>query len=194
MYFVLTGAFHRLGNLDIVVILESCLEDAKDGAFIRRLTSTSKCWPTGHVDFKWMLRGTMAAPGTIPKSSASPAMQRQSSVKQLLSPVRWNQLAQSPEKRRTVSSQEMPPPGPASPTTPSGIQRWKTMKQRSPPSVGGICATETPPREEPRRNSLKERASSLFQPKRQARSSTSSVSTSSSWYSRGSISSNTEAS
>lgn len=179
-----------------MVILETCLEDANGGAFIRKLTSSSKCWPTGHVDFRWMLRGTLAQGAPALKSSISPAVQRQRSVKKLLSPVKRLQLAQSPETMRTHTIQQTPPPAgtparvPASQTTPSRIKRWKSLSKRSPP-VGGIFSSETSPSQEQRRNSLKERASSLFQSKRHSQGSTSSASTSSSWYSR---SSNTETS
>lgn len=197
MNLALTNGSRRLGNLDLVVILETCLEDANGDVFIRKLTSTSKCWPTGHVDFRWMLRGTLARGAPALKSSVSSAVQRRGSVKQLLSPVKRPQLAQSQVTDRADTIQQTPPPTgtpgrvtTASETKPSRIQRWKSLSKRS-PSLGGICASETSPSQEQRRNSLKERASSLFQPKQQSRGSTSSVSTSSSWYSRGS---NTETS
>lgn len=191
---MLTYAFRRLGNLDLVVILESCIEDANGSAFTRNLTSTAKCWPTGHVDFRWLLRGTWAEEGPALKSSISSAVQRQKSVKQLLSPIKRHQLAQPPETGRTSTVQQTPPPvgtstGVTAPqTTPSRIKRWKSLKQRS-PSVGGICASETSPSQEQRRHSLKERASSILQLKRQSHSSSSSAARSSSRYSR---SSNTE--
>lgn len=189
MNLVLTNGSRRLGNLDLVVILETCLEDANGDVFIRKLTSTSKCWPTGHVDFRWMLRGTLAQVAPALKSSVSPAVQRRGSVKQFPSPVKRPQLAQSQEMGRADTIQQTPPPA-ATPsritttshTTPSRIQRWKSLSKRSPP-LGGICASETSPSQEQRRDSLRERASSLFQPKRQSHGSTSSVSTSSSWYS-----------
>lgn len=190
MTLILTITFRRLGNLDLTVILESCLEDANGDPFMRTLTSTSKCWPTGHVDFKWMLRGTWAEEGpALRSSSISSAAPRRKSVKQLLSPLKRLSLDKSPEKGRTGTVQETPTTPTekvhASEPTSSRIQRWKSLKRWSPP-LGGICASETSPLHEQRRHSLKERASSLFQSKRQSHASASSVSTSSSWYSRAS--------
>lgn len=187
---MLTNGFCRLGNLDLAVILESCLEDANGDPFMRTLTSTSKCWPTGHVDFKWMLRGTWAEEGpALRSSSISSAAPRRKSVKQLLSPLKRLSLDKSPEKGQTNTVQQTPTTptekAHASETTSSRIQRWKSLKRWSPP-LGGICASETSPLQEQRRHSLRERASSLFQSKRQSHASASSVSTSSSWYSRAS--------
>lgn len=175
----------RLGNLDLSVILESCLEDANGDVFIRNLTSTSKCWATDYVDFRWLLRGTLAGEGPALKTKTS-AAQRRKSVKQLLSPTKLLQLAQSPETRRTSAARKTPPPAdrvPDSPTTPSRLKRWKSSKQRSPP-IGGICASQTAASPGDRRHSFKERASSLLQMRRQSNVSTCSASTSSSCYSQ----------
>lgn len=179
---MLTNCFCRLGNLDLEVILQSCVEAASDGTFIRKVTSTSKCWPTGHVEFKWLLRGTLAEGAPAAVKGSSPSVQRRKSVKQFFSPIKRLSLRQSLELGRTISEQQLS--SPASPTTPSQLERWKYSRRRS--SVAdGVCASPTAkPHEERRSSAWKERTSSLFQSKRQSHNSTWSQSTSSSWYSR----------
>ncbi|ROW12255.1 hypothetical protein VMCG_00163 [Cytospora schulzeri] len=54
------GQTITLGNLDLAIILETCLEDTGDGPFVRKLSSTATCWPRGFARFRWMLRGTMS--------------------------------------------------------------------------------------------------------------------------------------
>lgn len=179
---MLTNCLCRLGNLDLVVILQSCIEAANGGAFIRKVTSTSKCWPTGHVEFRWLLRGTLAEGRPAAAKGSSPSVRRRKSVKQFFSPIKRLSLGHSLELGKTISEQQLPPP--ASPTTPSRLERWKSSRRRS--SVAdGICASPTTkPHEERRSSAWKERTSSLFQSKRQSHNSTWSQSTSSSWYSR----------
>lgn len=146
--------------------MQSCLEDANGDAFIRKLTSTAKCWPTGHVRFRWLLRGTSAEEGPAMDSNTSTSdVQRRKSVMQLLNPIERLHRAQSHKRESLV--QQMPPPSavPASQSAPSQIKRWTSLRQRSPPP-GGICASQTASSPTQRRESLKERACSLLQFKR----------------------------
>ncbi|KUI65305.1 hypothetical protein VM1G_11284 [Cytospora mali] len=71
-----------LGNLDITIILETCLEDAGDRPIVRNLSSTATCWPGEFARFKWMLRGTIAESPACPSQTQMPAPQRTGSLKQ----------------------------------------------------------------------------------------------------------------
>ncbi|POS81527.1 hypothetical protein DHEL01_v200044 [Diaporthe helianthi] len=190
-----------LGNLDLEVILLSCLEDANGGAFVRKLSSTSKCWPTGHVDFRWLLQGTLAEGGPEPDlkegGSSTPFVPPSKSAKRLFSPIQQLKLAtQSLEKKRTLPIEQLQ--SPMSPTSPpSLLQRWDSTRRQSLDPSGGICASPTKQSHETRRSSTwKERTTSLFQSKRNSHHSTSSKSsashstTSSSGQSKGTVTGN----
>ncbi|KAG8165773.1 hypothetical protein KVR01_004325 [Diaporthe batatas] len=170
-----------LGNLDLAVILLSCLEHANGDAFVRKVSSTSKCWPTGHVDFRWLLRGTLAEDGPGPdlKGDSPPFAQPPKPANRLFSPIKQLKLAtQSLEKKRTLSIDQLR--SPTSPTNPSLLQRWDSARRQSLDPSGGICASPTTQSHEKRRSSTwKERTSSLFQSKRQSHHSTSSKSSTS---------------
>ncbi|KAL1862449.1 hypothetical protein Daus18300_008546 [Diaporthe australafricana] len=138
------GKSITLGNLDIMVILESCIEDANGDAFIRKLTSTAKCWPTGHVTFRWLLRGTTAQEGPVVKR---PEVQRQKSVKQRLNP--FTLLQRDPQLPGAGSTRQdrratLPAGITASQTAPSQTRRWSSWAQRDQDdqrddhAVGGI--------------------------------------------------------
>ncbi|KUI63204.1 hypothetical protein VP1G_11496 [Cytospora mali] len=71
-----------LGNLDIIIILERCLEDAGDHPVVRKLSSTATCWPGGFARFKWMLRGMMVESPGCPSQTQVPVPQRIRSLKQ----------------------------------------------------------------------------------------------------------------
>ncbi|ROW17522.1 hypothetical protein VPNG_00694 [Cytospora leucostoma] len=69
----ITGTADRLGNLDLAIILETCLEGASDGPFVDCLSSTATCWPRGFARFRWMLRGTTVQPAASSPQSRRPS-------------------------------------------------------------------------------------------------------------------------
>ncbi|KAK7729402.1 hypothetical protein SLS53_009252 [Cytospora paraplurivora] len=67
------GQTITLGNLDLAIILETCLEDTSDGPFVNCLSSTATCWPRGFARFRWMLRGTTAVQPAASSQSRRPS-------------------------------------------------------------------------------------------------------------------------
>lgn len=146
----LTRTKKRLGNLDLAIILETCLKDTGDdgGPSVRKLSSTATCWPGNFARFRWMLRGEMMVQTAPRPPSSSPPQQQQQQTQARAQAQEPSRCSFSSLRQRIRGNTTVPQPH-----TGHGNRRWslkqrvswllgRSRGRRSRPGVSGSRATE----------------------------------------------------